>query len=80
MVAVDPAASWQHTFRQAVSLCRRYQKPTAQDTLLLILDGVSLTMSFADTFAMCPELEGALKELEGVVGVEMITAPAGNPD
>ena len=74
VVAVNPAAPWQSTFRQAVTLCQRYDAAPAQDTLLLRLQGLALAMSFPHTFAMCGELERALNGLEGVVSVETVTA------
>ncbi len=67
IVEVDPDADWQEAFRQAVDVSHRYSGP---DSLSLQLAGQKLRMDFDDGFTQyCPELESALRRLDGIVRV-----------
>jgi hypothetical protein len=66
-VEVDPAANWQRTFRDAVSLAARHKGP---DQLTLVLSGKKLAMALPDyRVALDGTLQAALAELPGVVRV-----------
>lgn len=67
IVEVDPAGDWQEAFRRAVDVSNRYR---GSDSLSLQLAGQNLRMDFNAGFTQyCPELESALRQVNGIVRV-----------